>query len=198
MKTFADFSLVYPTIGEVKAYQQSVGLVDDGILGWDTLSRWCADSDPLLPWMLRRAFKQIGVIKKYSMDIAQQGRDCADCSEFICRVLGITKKPLDGDTLNWWLNTDGILTDALGKDVLFHDIPLAEAKPGDMVVYGHHDGHVGHIAMVVDPARRVIVDCSGSRDGVHCHLDDKANFWTRHDVTVYCLRYVGPQPAALV
>jgi len=194
MKTFADFTAA---VQNVTLYQQNNGLDADGVLGYDTLAKWCVQNDPSINWILRRAFSQIGVIKEYSMNIAKQGIHCADCSLFVCRVLGITKEPLKGDTLAWWLNTDGMLRDALGKDVLFHDIPLAEVQAGDMVIYGGHDGHVGHVAFVVDPSRQVIVDCSGSRDGVHCHLDNLAHFWTRKDVTVYGLRYVGPKPADL-
>lgn len=195
MLTFADFTAA---ISDTAAYQRDHGLVADGVLGPDTFSRWRADNDPDLHWILRRAFAQIGVITEYSMNIAKQGVHCADCSEFACRVVGITKQPLHGDTLNWWLNTDGILTDALGHDVLFHDIPLADVLPGDMVIYGHHDGAVGHIAFVVDKAKKLIIDCSGSRNGVHCHVDALAHFFTRTDVVVYGLRYVGPKPAGIL
>lgn len=183
---------------EIQAFQIEHGLAPDGICGWDTWSRWRADNDTSLPWQLVRAFSRIGVVTCYSMDIARQGPHCTDCSGFVCDALGITKAPGGPDEIPWWLNTDGVLRDALGQEHCFDKIALADLKPGDMVCYGHHATGVGHIAFVVDPAGRIVCDCSGSRNGVHVHADDRAHFWTRQDVTVYGLRYIGPSPASVV
>ncbi len=182
----------------VLAFQRSVFPADmcDGDAGRDTVSRWQAANDNTLPWPLQRAFSYIGRIITYSM--ANPGPNANDCSGFICLAFGITKGP--DSLVHWWKNTDGILRDAFGQDAEFHDLGAKDAlsalQPGDLVCYGGKDGHVGHIAMVVDPVLKIVVDCSSSHNGVHVH--EASYFWTKSaGRPVYALRYVGPKPVAL-
>ena len=140
----------------VQLYQTMHGLTVDGVCGPDTYYRWAADNDPTMPWMLASMCRMIGLVNAYSMDIKKQGLHCTDCSGAICRALRITKAPGGPDEINWWLNTDGILTDALGGEHCFDKIEMSELRPGDMVCYGHHDGGVGHIAMVVDAPKHLV------------------------------------------
>ena len=175
----------------VKDYQASVGLLADGICGNDTYLRWRADYDSSLPWMLVNGAKLIGIITQYSM--ASVGPTANDCSGFVDLALGIPKSPTGLNHTGKWLNTDNILGDAYGADTLFHDIKMDELRSGDLVCYGAHNGHVGHIAFVVDPSTHLILDCSGSRNGAHCHIDDRAHFWNNIEGRkVQALRYVGP------
>ena len=176
---------------DVKNYQLSVGLDADGICGNDTYLRWRADNDSSLPWMLTRGARMIGKITTYSM--SNPSPTANDCSGFIDLALGIPKSPTGLNHTGRWLNTDGCLADAYGNDTLFHDIQMSELRSGDLVCYGGHDGHVGHIAFVVDPDTHLLLDCSGSRNGVHCHIDDRAHFWNNYPGRpVQALRYVGP------
>lgn len=179
------------TGAEVLAYQTAHKLDADGVCGNDTYLRWRADNDPCLPWMLVRGAKLVGVITTYSM--ANPGPNANDCSGFVDLALGVPKSPSGINSTHRWLNTDGILADAYGNDILFHDIAMSELKAGDLVCYGGHDGHVGHIAFVVDPATHLILDCSGSKNGVHCHIDTLAHFWSNvPGRPVQALRFVGP------
>lgn len=185
---------------EVLAYQQSVFPTDpklkycDGICGNDTLLRWRADNDPSLPWQLRRFAKLIGVITRYSMtDITANSNDCSGSA---CIAHGVPKAPSGRNTSGRWLNTDGMIVDAENGQRVFKKVPLEEVVPGDLVCYGHSKTGVGHVAMVVDPASKLIIDSSGSRNGVHCHIDDKAHFWkAKPGRMVYGLRFVGQPPA---
>lgn len=182
---------------DILEFQKAMGFPEkacDGVCGYDTWLRWRAETDANMPWQLRRFAKLIGVIDTYSM--ANPGPRANDCSGSVCIALNVPKAPGGANTTGRWLNTDGIIVDAENTRRLFIPVPLADLQPGDLVCYGHSKSGVGHVAMVVDPAAQVIIDCSGSRNGVHCHVDDKAGFWkTKPGRVVYGLRFVGPSPA---
>ena len=113
-----------------------------------------------------------------------------DCSGFVAWVLGRSREP--DARWTWWLSTDSIWTDATGPQKLFEK--LAAPEPGCLAVYPDwRDGagfkHEGHVAIVADPERRTVVDCSGSQDGVTEHT--AAYFWSGTRPTVWC-RYKGP------
>lgn len=95
-----------------------------------------------------------------------------DCSAFVWRALGSRK--FDGKR---WRNTEWILADALGARSRF--VQVDRPEPGDVAVYARkiNGGKMGHIAIVADPKRRTIVDCSSSLGGVREHSG--AYFWKR-------------------
>ena len=95
-----------------------------------------------------------------------------DCSAFVWRVLG--ERKFDGRR---WRNTDWIVGDALGAQTRF--VKLDKPEPGCIAVYGRrlNGGKVGHVAVVVDPKARTIIDCSDSQNGVTEH--DGSYFWRR-------------------
>ena len=175
----------------VLAYQRLVGLRGDSFCGWDTETRWRADNDVAMPSGLRRMARLIGVVTRYQM--GADLKDCTDCSGAVCRALSICKahgRPGNPTALDF--GTAGILADALGAGRVFGVIPLPNVVAGDLVAYGPRDGHAGHIAFVVDPAQRIILDCSASQNGVHAHPDILAQFWIPHSGRpVYGLRFCG-------
>lgn len=96
-----------------------------------------------------------------------------DCSAAIWRGLG--QRKFDGKR---WRNTDWIVGDATGAQTQFV-LCGVEILPGDVAVYGRaqNGGKVGHVAFVADPAKRTILDCSSSRNGIAEH--DGGYFWRR-------------------
>jgi hypothetical protein len=96
-----------------------------------------------------------------------------DCSGFIAWVVGRSRKP--GSDWKWWFSTDSVYADAMGPQVLFVRIPAGLEQPGDLVVYpdSHTRGpdgklvtHQGHIALVSDPARHMVIDCGSTSNGI--------------------------------
>jgi len=90
-----------------------------------------------------------------------------DCSAFVWNVLGEKKRDR---------NTDWIRADAVGLQKRFAQI--AEPVPGCIVVYGSRwektpagvvKRHAGHVGIVVDVAKKTVVDCSSSQNGVRLH-----------------------------
>lgn len=94
-----------------------------------------------------------------------------DCSGFVCWVLGLSRyqsllaflRPLNGG----WLNTDGILCDALNPTGYFEPAPAA--LPGDLIVYpsswfakkaglGRGGPRIGHVGVVTGVD--LVVHCS--------------------------------------
>ena len=109
-----------------------------------------------------------------------------DCSGFVAWVLGRSRKPAKDFPL--WLCTDSVANDAKGKQRLFEriDAPV----PGCIAVYGDwKDGkgqpHQGHIALVVDPAKHVVIDCSSDLDGVAEHVQEV--FWNGKHNVIWCV-----------
>lgn len=106
-------------------------------------------------------------------------RVSCDCSGFVAWCLRRARSP-QPDFGKWWLSTDSIWSDANGiltktrvtQRRLFKRVELSEAQPGDIVVYpdrynaaGKKLGE-GHVGILVDVEKRLIVDCSSSRKGI--------------------------------
>lgn len=102
-----------------------------------------------------------------------------DCSAFACWLVGVGKSP-NKNPVKVWLGTGGIYTDAMTKNVLFERIP--QPVPGCFAVYPAVPGKAGHIALVVDPVAKTIIDCSSSQNGIKEHSG--AYFWT-HSGTIW-------------
>ncbi len=68
-------------------------------------------------------------------------------------------------------NTDWILGDASGKQTKFKAI--ASPVPGCVAVYGtlwsKGQRHAGHVGIVVEVARKLVLDCSSGQDGPAVH-----------------------------
>lgn len=82
-----------------------------------------------------------------------------DCSGFIWWVLGRSR--FDGE--RWW-DTRAIHDEAL-KDKeprIFEYVAWGEARPGDLLVWGDHNGHHGHIGIVTE------MDAEGPSRVIHC------------------------------
>jgi cell wall-associated NlpC family hydrolase len=100
-----------------------------------------------------------------------------DCSGFVAWCLRRSRRP-QPDFGKWWLSTDSIWSDAVGKlsktgtaKRIFKQIPVEEMQAGDIVVYpdGYRNGkklHEGHVAVVVDAGKRLLVDCSSTQNGI--------------------------------
>ncbi len=109
---------------------------------------------------------------KYKMggeDIRENGS--LDCSAFVWHVLG--EKKFDGKV---WRNTDWIRADALNRKTKFR--PIAQPVPGCIAVYGGRTEkrpngvtrrHAGHVGFVVDPVKKLAIDCSSSQNGIRLH-----------------------------
>lgn len=113
-----------------------------------------------------------------------------DCSGFIAWLIGISRDNRKGQVKGFpaWFSTDSIYADAVGKRLLVERIPFPEA--GCFAVYPDHKGadgkpKQGHVALVVDPKARTIIDCSSSHKGITEHVDDMAHFFTRQDA-IFC------------
>ena len=102
---------------------------------------------------------------KYAMGADDD--NASDCSAFLWRALHDRKHDR---------NTDWIAGDALHACTKFHavDVPF----PGCVAVYGsrweHVEGqpakrHAGHVGIVVDVAKKLVVDCSSSQNGIRVH-----------------------------
>jgi len=90
-----------------------------------------------------------------------------DCSGFIAWLIGYARSRTIVPGM-WGISTDSIHADATGKQVLFERIDKPEA--GCIMVYPDHDGHQGHVALLVDPLTWTIIDCSFSQKGIRKHV----------------------------
>lgn len=105
-------------------------------------------------------------------------RGC-DCSGFIAWCLGCSRDPARNaknsalvglGIARWskWFETTNIWTDAGGPQLAWELVPMADLQPGDVVVYPDGKNPLGvtvqgHIAIVADPVKRTIIDCSSSQ-----------------------------------
>ena len=113
-----------------------------------------------------------------------------DCSGFVSWVLGRNRAVTIVPKM-WGLSTDSVYADAhptKGEHRLF--LPIASPIPGCIAVFGDWVGadgkaHQGHIAIVADPDRHTVVDCSSSQDGVAEHVQEV--FWSGKHRVVWCL-----------
>lgn len=111
-----------------------------------------------------------------------------DCSAAFWRSVGSRK--FDGKV---WRNTDWIVGDALGKRTLFDPVAYADVQPGDVLVYGRktNNGKVGHICVVVDPAKQLVIECASSAGGI---IQQRRPFFfgkVRNGTAIFA-RYKGP------
>ena len=90
-----------------------------------------------------------------------------DCSALLWLILGEKKRDR---------NTDWIRGDALGAQTKFR--VLAGPEPGAIAVYGTRwektpsgvtKRHAGHVGIVVDPAKKLAIDLSSSKNGIRLH-----------------------------
>ena len=107
-------------------------------------------------------------------------RGC-DCSGFVAWVINKSRKVTIVPGM-WGISTDSIHRDASTAQAVFKriDAPVA----GCFAVYPDAGGKQGHVAIVVDPVKRTIIDCSGSRNGITEH--DGGYFW-RKASTIWCV-----------
>lgn len=94
-----------------------------------------------------------------------------DCSGFASFALGLDRyqpTAIDGG----WISTDSIVRDARGPHRMFREVPITEAKAGDLVVYpgrfvaGKRVG-IGHVGVVVEPGPTIlacrVAHCAASK-----------------------------------
>lgn len=114
-----------------------------------------------------------------------------DCSGFVAWCIGLSRKT----TIfrgKWGISTVSIHRDAMGPGKWFRLLdPGEDPLPGDFAVYPDRFDAVarktlqGHVGVIVDPAKRMVIDCGSSSDGV---TERVATFWGK---CIFC-RYVGP------
>lgn len=86
----------------------------------------------------------------------------SDCSGFADWVLGISRDSTG-------LNTDALVQDGHTPGGLFDEVTMAEALPGDLLVYGAGKGHsYGHVGVITE------VSAGQATKVVHCHSGDPA------------------------
>lgn len=113
-----------------------------------------------------------------------------DCSGFIAWCVGLSRKT----TIfrgKWGISTVSIHKDAMGPGKWFKLLEPGEPiRPGDIAVYPDRRDTItkktiqGHTAVVVDAAKRLVIDCGSSSDGV---TERVATFWNK---CIFC-RFVG-------
>jgi len=96
-----------------------------------------------------------------------------DCSGFIAWAIGIPREFPPGS--NKWLSTTEYY--AGGAPVLpglLSQVELHQARAGDLLVYPHQNGQVGHIALISEVS-------DGQPAGIlHCSSGNYKNFGNRH------------------
>lgn len=121
-----------------------------------------------------------------------------DCSGFVAWCCGISRDPrrnkknpaLSGMPIaTWprWVESTNIWADVTGEQIAWINVPFDQLQPGDVLVYpdfknalGQH--REGHVAIVADPVRRTIVDCSSSQSkalGQAITERDGSFFWRK-------------------
>ena len=90
-----------------------------------------------------------------------------DCAGFVAWVLGRSRRP--SKAWPWWLSSSSVWSDAApGKQVVF--VALDHPVPGCIAAYPDYRSggrlRQGHLAVVVDPAAKTIIDCGQSSNGI--------------------------------
>lgn len=119
-------------------------------IGSARYSLGCGGNDPDAPTPAQRT------TRKGKLD------DYCDCSGFQAWVHRRSRKP--SVEWEWWFSTDSVWTDITGEQQLFERVEPGQEQPGDVIVYPdkYRNGKKvseGHIALVVDPAQYVVVEC---------------------------------------
>lgn len=106
-------------------------------------------------------------------------RGC-DCSGFVAWLCGKSRKQTIVAGM-WGISTDSIYCDATTAQAVFERI--AAPEPGCFAVYPDVGKSQGHVALVIDPAARTVIDCAYSRKGISEH---EAGYFWRKPQTVWC------------
>lgn len=96
-----------------------------------------------------------------------------DCSGFAAWCLGFPRHvdhPWYVQMNGGWIETSQIVRDALSPFGFFEKIDWAQARLGDLIVYGDHDGHQGHVGVITD------LDGDGPKMVTHCSLGNFRTF----------------------
>ena len=114
---------------------------------------------------------------------------CCDCSGFASWCLGLDRyqpTAIDGG----WISTDSIVRDAQGPHRMFREVPIGDAKPGDLVVYpgrfvaGKRVG-IGHVGVIVEPGPTIlackVAHCAASRSVGAVRVSD-GRPWSRRGI----------------
>lgn len=128
--------------------------------------------------VLERARRQIGLRTAYWLGhggmnpqaprAADHGGAC-DCSGFVAYCLGVSRhidNPWYVHTNGGWVETSAIVRDCGTPYGLFDAVEWKRARQSDLLVWGDHDGHQGHVGIVYE------VDETGPRRVVHCSLSN--------------------------
>lgn len=108
----------------------------------------------------------------------------SDCSGFVAWAMGVSRKtdhPWYRHFNGGWLETSAIVRDARTPNAgLFTLVEWPEAQVGDLLVWGDHNGHQGHVGMVTAtvPLQEGIFDQVDRLHVTHCSL---GNFRTAED-----------------
>lgn len=101
-----------------------------------------------------------------SSPVPWNSRGECDCSGFVAWCLGVGRHldhPWYAAYNGGWLETTAIVRDAVSRFGFFDRVAAELAKPGDLLVYGDHDGHQGHVGLVATAQ-------IGVRSVIHCSL----------------------------
>lgn len=99
-----------------------------------------------------------------------------DCSGFVAWCLGVSRMLAKNPGLatlypfGGWFETSAVARDARSQFGFVDEVPWASALPGDILVWGDHDGHQGHIGLIAT------VDENGPLTVVHCSSGN----WRKH------------------
>lgn len=98
-----------------------------------------------------------------------------DCSGFVAWALGVSRyltKNHPHYEFGGWFETSAVYRDAKSPFGFVAEVLWAEARPGDILVWGDHAGHQGHIGLISE------ADEHGPTKVIHC---SKGNWRTTGD-----------------
>ena len=120
--------------------------------------------------LLAKAIEYTTTLKgvRYKMGTENWAPDgSGDCSAFLWLCMGEKKRDR---------NTDWIRADALGAQTKFRAV--SQPEPGVIAVYGTRwektpsgvtKRHAGHVGVVADVAKKLVVDLSSGQNGIRLH-----------------------------
>ena len=112
--------------------------------------------------MLVRASSALGKGTKYVLGSSLVGSEC-DCSGFVAWCFGVPRKVNLDLYVRWnggWFETTAIYRDAKSPYGFFREVPLAQAQPGDVFVWGDSHGRQGHIGIITEEGGAKVIHCS--------------------------------------
>lgn len=124
--------------------------------------------------MLARARSMLGKGTVYALgrggmkpdaEFAYDAEKRCDCSGYIAWCLGTsrhTDNPWYKHVNGGWLETSAIFKDCATPFGIFDGVEWIAAQPSDLLVWGDHDGHQGHVGVVSQ------VDENGPTFAIHC------------------------------